>query len=359
VIIDKIIAFLTNRAWQVTGEKGDFLELSAPPELNLPEQYRLHVPQTINKSDTDNFVDNLIEIIADFYSLTKDDLAIILKKENTILKVRIYDEHTEEGKIALTRFEGLIEKIKTILSDTASFVIDKSVTSTRVPEEVSRYLNLCNFLQTEKGSFVAKIQLPSRELIKDKELFDVAEIYSEEINKKLSEILTFVKEEILEGTINTSEEYFIENENKINIKLFKDLEAFYDKANLKNIDFSFHSIDESNTIVNSEITKLKISKLSEFVDQIESHTFEIGVFTLRGRITTLKSKDPDGLRNSVTFTGLYEEIPVVGAANLDSQHYKEAIEAHKIKQNIIITGLAKRTKTRIRFTEIQSFEIED
>lgn len=350
---------MTNRAWLVTGEKGDFYELTAPADLNLPEQYRLHIPKSINKSDSSNFIDNLIEIVADFYSLTKDDLGIILKKENTILKVRIYDEFTEEGKIGLTRFEGLIEKIKTILSDTASFVIDKSVTSTRVPEEVSRYLNLCNFLQTEKGSFIAKIQLPSRELIKDGELFDRPEIYSEQINVKLSEILNFVKNDILEGPINTTEEYFLENEDKINIKLFKDLESFYDKANLKNVDFIFHSINDSNTISNNEITKLKISKLTEFVEQIESHTFEIGVFTLKGRITTLKSKDPDGLRNSVTFTGFYEDMPAVGTANLDSEHYKEAIEAHKIKQNIVVTGLAKRTKTRMRFTEIQSFERED
>jgi len=358
MITERIIAFLLNRSWQIAGEKGNFIEVVPPVDLNLPDDFRLHIPLTIGKTDSKVFVDNLINIISDFYLLTPDDLDIILEKENTVLKVRIYDEHTEEGKISLTRFEGLLEKIKTILSDTASFVIDRSVTSTRVPEEVSRYLNLCNFLQTEKGSFVAKIQLPSKELIKDKELFDRDEIFSEQINQKLSEVLSFIKEDILEGNVQASEEYLLENEDKINIKLLKDIESLFDKGNLKNIDFSFHSLLNSNTITNQDITKQKIFKLTEFVEQIESHTFDIGVVTLKGRITTLKSKDPDGLRNNVVFTGLYEELPVVATANLNSEDYKGAIEAHKIKQNIIVTGLAKRTKTRIRFMEIETFEID-
>jgi hypothetical protein len=356
LITDRIIAFLINRSWQVAGENGNFLQLSPPQEISLPENYQLYIPLSSDRSDSDAFIDNLLDTIAGFYFLTKDDLWIIVKKENTILKVTIYDEQTEEGKIALTRFEGLIERIKTILSDTASFVIDRSMTSTRVPEEVSRYLNLCNFLQTEKGSFVAKIQLPSKELIKDRELFDREEIFSEQINRKLSEILHFVNEDILEGTVDTSEKYLLENESRINIKLLKDLESFYDRADVKNIDFSFHNIDDSRIITSREITKQKLSKLTQFVEQVESHTLEIGMLTLQGRITTLKSKDPDGLRNSVTLTGLYEELPVVATASLSSGHYKEAIEAHKIKQSIVITGLAKRTRTRIRFMEITSFE---
>lgn len=359
MIIEKIIAFLSNRAWQVSGETETFIEMSPPKAINLPDEFRLHIPKQINKVDSDRFINNILEIIADFYDLTLDDLNVVLKNENTVMKVRVYDEQTEQGKMPLTRFEELIEKIRSILSDTASFVIDRSVTSTRVPEEVSRYLNLCNFMQTEKGSFVAKIQLPSRELVKDNELFDRQEIYSEEINQKLSEILLYVNESIFEGDVQVTEEYLIENETRINIKLYKDIESFFDKAILKNIDFSFHSINRSNTIINQNITKQKLYKLNQFVEQIESHSFEVGDFSFKGKIITLKSKNPDGLKNSVIFTGINDGLTMVATANLDSEHYKDAIEAHKLKQNIIVTGLAKRTKSRARFIEITNFEIEE
>ena len=82
-------------------------------------------------------------------------------------------------------------------------------------------------------------------------------------------------------------------------------------------------------------------------------------FDFSGKAITLKSKNPDGLKNSVIITGVNDGMAMVATANLDSEHYKDAIEAHKLKQNIIVTGLAKRTKSRARFIEITNFEIED
>lgn len=359
MISEKIITFLVNRAWQVAEETNNFIALRPPEVFNVNNDFRIHIPKQLDRIDSERFIENILEIVADFYDLTIDDLNVVLKNENTVMKVRVYDDQTEEGKMPLTRFEELVEKVRSILSDTASFVIDRSVTSTRVPEEVSRYLNLCNFMQTEKGSFVAKIQLPSKELIKERELFDREEIFSEEINQKLNEVLNFVQTDIFEGNPEITEDYLIENETKINLKLFKDIESFFDKAKLKNIDFSFHNISSSSTVVNQNITPLKLHKLNQFVEQIESHSFEIGDFSFTGHIIALKSKNPDGLRNSVTFSGIHDNLPMVANANLDSEHYKDAIEAHKLKQNITIKGLAKRTKTRARFIEITNFEIEE
>lgn len=357
-MIEKILNFLTNRDWKIDKQTNRFLELVPPSIYNIDHNFRLFIPVNTDKKDSDIFINNIIKIIADFYDLTVEDLDVVIKQENTVFKIRVYDEETQDGRIPLTRFEELIEKIKSILSDTASFVIDKNVTSTRVPEEVFRYLHLCNFMQTEKGSFVAKIQLPSKELIKESELFDRETIFSEEINEKLNEVLTFVNHEIFENDIKVTEEYLIENESKINIKLFKDIQSFYEKANLKNIDFSFHNISNSKSIINNDVTKLKLYKLTKFVEEIESHSFEVGTFSLKGHITELKSKNPDGLKNRVVFTGIHDNLQMTATAYLDSENYKHAIEAHKLKQAITITGLTKRTKSKARFIEITNFEID-
>lgn len=355
---NNIISFLTNREWKISNRNDVFVELSPPQTFNLPKHFKIHIPCSFDKSDSENFKNNIFEIIGEFYSLTSDDLHALLQAESTVLKVRIHDDKTKDGKISLMRFEEVVESIRMILRDTASFVIDRNVTSTRVPEEVSRYLNLCNFLQTEKGSFVAKIQLPSKELIKESELFDRSEVISEQINGKLIEILDFINKDILEGEVEVSEDYLIQNESRINIKLFKDIESFFDKTNLKNIDFTFHNIHYTNILKNENVTKQKLYKLNQFVEQIESHAFEIGEFTFSGKIVGLRSKDPDGLKNSVTYTSLYEHMAIVINANLDSDLYKHAIEAHKLKQTITITGIAKKTKSHARFIEIMSFVIE-
>ena len=356
---EKIISFLSNRGWAQAGQSAKFVELKPPAEFNIDENFRISVPIDLNKVDIKPYIENLITIIADFYSLSTDDLSLILEKENTILKVRVYDEKTKDGRISFNRFEELINKLKSILTDTASFVIDKSVTSLRTPKEAYKYINLCNVLQTEKGSFVTKIQLPSKELIKDKELFNQQEIYSEDVNQRLSDVLSFVNDSVFNvDAPNVTDEYLIENEQNINIKLLKDIETFYDKAELKNIDFSFHNISESRVIETQDVTKEKLFRLSSFVDQIIDKSFETINMTLRGKITTLKSRDPDGLRNNVTIGGLYNDLPVVGIANLDSDSYKDAIEAHKLKQYINISGLARKTKSRVRFVEVTNFTVE-
>ncbi len=73
-------------------------------------------------------------------------------------------------------------------------------------------------------------------------------------------------------------------------------------------------------------------------------------------INLLKSKDPDGLKNSITMSGVYNDMPVVATANLSSDDYKEALEAHTVKEYVKISGLAKTTKTRIRFIRVDRFE---
>lgn len=358
MIVRSIISFLLNRNWQIAREDERAVELIPPANFELPGEYRLIVPTTTDRVDFDKYYANLLQIFSDFYQLNKEDLDLILGKEDTILKVRIYDGETNNGKIGFLRFEGIIERLKAILTDTVSFVIDKNVTSTRVPQEAYKYLNKCHFLQTEKGSFITNIQLPNKELVKDRELFDREEIYGSQINDKLSEVLTFINNEVFtNNTANVDDDYLIENEGKLNLKLLKDIETFYDKSDLTNIDFSFHSILESKTIENQNITKEKIYRLTQFIDNIRDIAIETKEVVVKGVITTLKSKDPEGLRNTITMTGIYNDLPVVVNANLNSENYKDAIEAHKIKEYVEITGLAKTTKTRIRFIRIDNFSV--
>jgi hypothetical protein len=78
-----------------------------------------------------------------------------------------------------------------------------------------------------------------------------------------------------------------------------------------------------------------------------------------GKIIGLHSKDPDGLKNSVTYTAQYEQMALAVTANLDSELYKLAIEAHKLKQTITITGIAKKTKSKARFIEILGLSVEE
>lgn len=358
MIINNIITFLSSRGWEAS-ETNDTYKIIPPDNFLFESDYAIYLPKTSNKVDIKPYTDNIINILSDLYELSKDDLTVILKDNNTVFRVRVYDDQTETGKISLNRFEELIERIRLILSDTASFVINKSINSTTFPNEAKKYINLCNFMQTEKGSFVAKIQLPSRELIVDDELFHRDEIYSEDINVKLHDVLEYVNNNIFEGDIEITEEYLIDNENLINVKLLKNIKNLFEKAKIKNIEFGFHSLEYSEQINNQNITKRKIYKLTKFVSQVEAQFFDVGDFRFTGQIIELKSKNPEGSKNNVILDGLYDNMPMTVSAFLDSDQYKDALEAHKIKQSIEITGIAKRTKSKARFLDITNFLIQE
>ena len=361
MIQEKIISFLTNRGWVAIENNAKLTTFIPPANFYLPEGFTISIPTSSDFIDFTQFIDNTLGIIGSLYEYSKDELNLMLDKEQTIFSIRIYDDKTKDGRISLTRFEQVLERVKGILLDTASFVIDKNALSFRVPPEAQRYLNLCEFIETQKGSFIAKIQLPQKELIKENELFDRNEIYSEEINEKVKDVLTYVNNEVFTSAnkINVTDDYIVEYEVTINLKLLKNIESFYLNADIKNIDFTFSNIEETKKIESQNITKAKIFHLTELIEDVSNKTIEIADIAFRGQIITLKSKDPDGSRNNVTLGGVYNELPVIASVKLDSENYKEAIEAHKLKQYINITGTAKMTKTRVSFINVATFQIEE
>ena len=84
MITQKILVFLTNRTWQVSQETDTFISLRPPLEFHLDDDFRLHIPRQVNKIDSERFIENILEIIADFYDLTIDDLNRVLIFKNNV-----------------------------------------------------------------------------------------------------------------------------------------------------------------------------------------------------------------------------------------------------------------------------------
>ncbi len=353
----KIQKYLETKGWNKVSENHKFIEMKPPPVMCFREDYTLRIPLDQEAVDFERFLNMILDIIADIYEIKKDDLKIILE-EQSVFSIRVADEDTQTGTISLVKFDDLLIKIKEILLNVASFVIKPELRIEKIADEAQKYLNLCKFVQTEKGSFVAKIQLPSEELIRTKSLFET-EIKSQEITNKLAEILDFINKDVFLNESNTFDEDFIQkNKGKICLSLFEDIELLYKKTNAKNVDFSFLNMNQSAEINTKEITGDKRHKLTEFIEFAASQTdaeIEINVW---GTIIALKSKNPDSTKNHITLTGLWENLPIAAEANLSSEDYKTAIDAHKYKDSIFIKGLARKNKNKFRFIRVDQFKKE-
>jgi len=355
---NELIEYLEHKEWIKVNENIDYYSFEPPIDLGFPKSYKIGIPINERKKDFNRQLNTVAEIISDIYDITFEDLNTILEG-NQVFKIRIIDEDTKDGKINLNRFEIIIDKIKSILHDTASFVIDKNQLVNRKTPEAERYINKCVFLQTEVGSFISKIQLPDSVILKQKEVFNEEIITSGDVNQKLKEVLNFVNVSIFEDNIEATEDFIIENESLINLKLLKDIKTLYESANLKDVEFTFSNMSEVKEIKSKNVNAIKLNNLDNFVKKVESFGFKIEEFTFTGRVIELKSKNPEGLKNSIIMSGIHDGISFLASADLDSEQYKIANESHMNKTSITIFGKAKITKTKASFIDIKNISLSD
>ena len=354
----KIISYITNREWILNRETDKFQFFRAPNSLGFEEEYLLPIPKNSGSSDYTKFLKNTLSLLADIYEISIEELEVIIEEDNAILSIRIHDNQTEDGKIGFKRFEELIEGLKDLLVDTASFVINPNIQIKSKPAEAYRYLNYCKFLQTEVGSFIAKVELPSDEIIREPQLFD-GPIVANQINTKLKSVISYVQNSVFASNGQFDENHLEENQENINLNLLKDIEKIYDKTESRNIEFYFSDIQDSVKINTENIYNDNLIKLTNLIESINDTLSEENQRTLVGRIITLKSADPEGERNEITFGSLLDNMPIKVKARLSSENYQEAVDAHKDKRNIQITGVLKKLKTMYKFIEVQEFEIPE
>jgi len=353
-----LLNFVINRGWLLFNENEKFYFLKPPTHFEFSDDFSFQIPRISQTVDYERFLLNSIQIIADIYELNDDDLVKIIEYESEILSIRIVDKDTLDGSISFSRFENLIEKIKSILLSTASFVISKDPLFTKSLNEAEKYLNHCTFLQTEKGSYISKINLPTTEKLVEETLFGEQAIYAKDINLRIKHIISYLNDEIFsDKEIDVDFEYIQQRKHLINLNLLKQFEEFYTKVEIENVHFTFDGVESSKSFSVEKMDSKKLNRLEDFIKNVDEILNTQSDMTVVGKIIALRSRNPDGTTNTIRVLGITEDrLPVMISANLNSEDYKKAIELHKDKTQIIIKGLAKKEKTQYRFLRVDSLE---
>lgn len=355
--INILLNFLTNRGWDIVDRNDKFHFLKPPLNFRFPDGFSLQIPLNEETVDYDRFLLNSIDIIAEVYELKLEDLTKIIEFESEIFSLRIIDENTADGSISFTRFEIMLEKVKSILVSTASFVISNDPLFAKSLNEAEMYLNHCTFLQTEKGSFISKVNLPTSQRLVEETLFGDQAIYAKDINNKIKNVIEYLNNEIFsEKDIVIDSAYIEQNKEFINIKLLRQFEDLYSKVEIKDVEFSFNSIESSQSFIVNGMNGHKLSRLNFFIKKVDEILNAEANMAVTGKVIALRSKNPDGTTNAVSISGITDErFPVVIIANLSSEDYKRAIEFHKEKSQVRISGLAKKEKTQFKFLRVDEF----
>ncbi|WP_156176113.1 hypothetical protein [Hymenobacter terrenus] len=351
-----IISFLRGSNWLQEKANNKFVAYRAPN--SMIDDFVLTVPQQ-QEAKSSIHLDRIVRTICELYNLS-DEMAETMFSDsgNGTLSIQIVDEITASGTIPFHIYESHIQELKKILLHNASFCIVNDALGVDVPEEAETYLNKCEFMQTQKGSFVSRIKLPVGRITAP--LIGVEALDSSVINNKLADVLSFVFEKVTTGIVAFDRPAIDEYSSLINVKLLTDISSFLKKTNAESVNFYFKPEQDFTRTIQSgcvdEAAYDNLDRYIEFVGNSLSSPVEISSW---GKVVELKSHNVKGQRKSIVVNRNGRGVLPIHINSLTNDQYEIALEAHRSNRYIRITGRAVQRKYYLRMVEIDTFSIRE
>lgn len=355
LIYNNITDLLINREWKRKEIKTKYDVFVPPSRLNFSETYRLYVYNKFEKSDFEKMITNILRILAQIYKEDIDELVSIIIDDRQILSLHIKNENIKNARPNISFFDKLIHNSKELLQETANFSVLKKQHFYDNSDEAERYLNYCNFFKNDTGSLITKIQLPNKEEIKLKNIFDTG-IAGYEINKNLINVTEFINNDILASeNFKPDKKFLISNKNLISVNISNKLKSLYAGIEYADIEFSLKSTKINKTTKAEKLNKKKVDNLNIFSNTVRKAMRDISENKVSGKIIQLKSQNVDNDKNLIIVKGYVKNIMSQISISLNSKQIKLAAEAFKNNKSVSITGTLEKEKSQYKVIELQEF----
>lgn len=358
-ILNNLRRYLHKRAWSSERRSEAFDSFAPPSALGLPDGYRLTVPRAAGADDDPEFISRIATNISQIYDLDADQLRPVLASADTVLALRLLGEDTGSRSVPFSRFEGMLEKLRKIILDTAAFVTDEEPIVERLPAEAMNYLNNCRFLHTTPGSFVANVQLPTQQVIREQTLLDPQPMRAEVVTSRLNEIIAYVTGPVMRQEQNVfSDAHLQAHLEMVNVNVIEDVGELLARGGYEPVEFSFIGLDATARIPTGQIESEHVDALQEYVKFVRSRVADDLPVDATGKIVELRSRNPRGNRNYVLVAAIVEHSQTYIALTLPNDLYTVAANAHTSNKSVRVRGRARRMKTQIRITRLDSLLVQ-
>ena len=355
--LERIEKFLSARGWTRERESARAVRYRAPNDLLLSEAFYLSLPVRADDSEGQIVLGRVVKTLADLYSISPVQLQEIFSEADTVVSVQFIDPETELGSIPFVRFEGFTEKMKKVLLDLASFVVTGLPTVKNHTWEAEEFLKHCRFLQTEQGSYVAKIQMPAERLLKEPTLFEPDGIPSSMVVERLAQVLDFVVGPVFKRDEEIySDEFWLESTGVLNVDVLAGIGELLKKSVTQQVSFGFGTLEEIRTVRSGPVRDVELSFLDNYVAYLRERVEDVVDIDVRGKIVKLHSRNPTKNRNYIAVAAVFEGKSVMVGVTLRSADYGIAVMAHRQNQLVHIRGRAQRLKTEYSIIALELLE---
>jgi hypothetical protein len=357
--IERLQSFLLESSWSL-GRETAALKFFVPPEnLGIRGKYRIALPLDSSRSGSDELVLRAIDSLRDIYGVHFDELYELLTRASfesvpSILSAKFVDTSTASGSIPVHTIASFLEGIERGLHHEVMFKLGTDASTARLSAQA--FTRECRFLQTSKGSFVVRVEVPPS-VVRQPDLFGKDAMDSSQVCSSFFSVIQFVDDEVLKGSRAFESEALLDQAVSLfTPELLESISHAVIKAEVETIDFSMQIGASVRTSSTGLITEQNLDRLNAYVEFIRAHFYGEKDFEVRGSIVELRSRDPQGNRNFIRVLAEFQGDRTFVSATLDNEQYQRALDAHRNKRTVVIRANGIRLKTHIRVTELLAFE---
>jgi hypothetical protein len=362
--LKQLYAFLNRHRWDVVSERGPFVLYSAPRALEIEPSFRLAVPSRSDLPDFNRAFESTVTLLADVYGQSPETLLTALREDSTILSVRIFDDEVGDGTISLDKFDALVRRMKGIVLNAANAVVDDDPLTAQISAVAEMYVRQCSFMQTQRGSFIARVQLPSSTVRGQPHLFEVPSVHGIEVTQRVRSALLFITDEVIAPAKlsydDTSIDQQIEHHGDVmNVRLLKSLAKLFEETGLGRWNFSFVNEELLTMIAPERITMAKVQQTNAYIKRIEYRLKQSSLVETSGMVVQLQSKNPSRDNNMVRMEVFFGHRQVNLLVQVNRDDYTTAVRAHMSGKIVRVKGHARKMQTQQRIDYPEIFKIQE
>ncbi|MGI4871286.1 MAG: hypothetical protein ACRYFX_08920 [Janthinobacterium lividum] len=359
VLPQNLANYFIGREWYLKSENDTFLKFAPPASANLPSEFELMIPKSVESSQYERFIRNTIEILcqvgnADY--LNESDLQRILQGDAALLALRVCDPDTRDGSINFLNYGKQLEKIKELIKEAVGFSLTNQQYFVNTPKVVAEnYLGNCRGLQTAVGSFVTKVKMPYGDVME----FAIDRLDTTDVVNRIGNTYDFVLKDVVNTPVDRIDaSYMNQHQSVFSIQVVDKIQQLYSQSNINNADLSLSTIYSDNTYSVRNFLKT-VKHLRAFTQKARKVLMSSTPLDARGKVVRLISKNPEAANgHKILVRSEINNSAVSVDVTLTRDHYRQAIQAHEFNRTVHITGFARETNYGFQVENVETFVLE-
>ena len=338
-------------------EPSLYVYYTPPESLGLPASYYLEVPSNENIKGFQFYIENLIPTLSEIYysEISVDDFKILFSSNNTIFSLKIADSDTIQGSIEFPRLVKGYSACLKVFRDAASFIATGLQIFSNSSIESQEFISHCRGLQSEHGSYVARVELPS-----DSMHFMFDDIDGEEvINNIISSFDFYVNEASMVNLNTIDRNYVLGHSEVLNVEVMSSVKSLFKNSALINAEVEVLNNSALKRVIVKRFNQSRIRHSEEFIKKVKDILLQEEETEVIGKVVRLYSQSPQSSRsNKVDLEAVLGNERKKVTTVLKPEDYLIAIKAHQEEYNVTIKGMAVQRRDYLFIPNPSKFSFE-